>query len=88
MFGGGDCLRERLRGGRWPSSPESLEARLAARARRAPPVTIPAASASSARDVTPAALHSHSIQHHSLFFSKGFLPCANNTLLSETFYLS
>lgn len=54
MAAPGDSLRVRLRGGRWPSSPESLEARLPARA-RAPPVTSRAASAASRRDVAPAA---------------------------------
>ncbi|CAG9578080.1 unnamed protein product [Danaus chrysippus] len=68
-------MRVRLRGGRWPSSPESLEARLArsaARARRAPPVTILASSASSWRDVTPAAPLPHSIDHLPLFDAKLF----------------
>lgn len=75
MVGSGSSLRVRLRGGRWPSSPESLEARLArsaARARRAPPVTIPAASASSRRDVTPAARRPRSMNHLPLFAAKRF----------------
>lgn len=79
-WAGGDSLRDRLRGGRWPapSSPESLEARLAPsppparRARRSAEITsAPSASASTPPppcDVTAACNHcSRSIHHLSLF---------------------